>query len=128
MKKRKKVLSPAWCDMPAWEAARGMRRRNPGRAGFPFADGEANNGFMRGFIAAGLVTAASAKRVGRKEIMKSALRNGTAMAAGIAGANAIDRRDYGSALLAIAAGAAGLGMIDYLLPDSPSSTERDSHE
>jgi hypothetical protein len=89
----------------------------------------ARNGFMRGFIAAGLAAAAGARRPARGETLRLALRGGTALAAGIAGAGAIDRRDYASALLAVAAGAAGLSVIDYLLfPDSSNMTKEVSHE
>lgn len=125
-KKRGKVLPPVWCPAPGYGPyGRGRRGASPLSC---FADGEANNGFARGFITAGLIAAVGAKRLKRKEILKSALQNGTALAAGIAGANAIDRRDYGSVLVAVAAGAVGLSAIDYLFPDPPSCTERNSHE
>jgi hypothetical protein len=87
------------------------------------------NGFMRGFIAAGLAATCGAKRQARGETLRLALRGGTALAAGIAGAKAIDRRDYAAALLAVAAGAAGLGAIDYLLfTDSSNMTREVGHE
>jgi hypothetical protein len=89
----------------------------------------ARNGFVRGFIAAGLAAAAGARRPARKETLRLALRGGTALAAGIAGANAVDRRDYAAALLAVAAGAAGLSAIDTLLfPDSSNMTKEVDHE
>jgi hypothetical protein len=89
-------------------------------------DPEARNGFMRGFIAAGLIAASG--RPLRKETLRLALRGGTTMAAGIASANAIDRRDYVSALFAVAAGAVGLSAIDYLFPESPSNMKEVRHE
>ncbi len=129
MKKRGKVKPAAWCPAPPCYGPYGRAWRGAGAYPLsPFADSEANNGFARGFIAAGLIAAVGAKRLKRKEILKSALQNGTALAAGIAGANAIDRRDYGSVLVAIAAGAVGLSAIDRLFPDTPSSTERNSYE
>jgi hypothetical protein len=87
------------------------------------------NGFVRGFIAAGLTAATGARRQARGETLRLALRGGTALAAGIAGANAIGRRDYASALLAVAAGAAGLSAIDHLLfPDFSNMTKEVGHE
>ncbi|GHU19893.1 hypothetical protein FACS189475_07890 [Betaproteobacteria bacterium] len=90
---------------------------------------KARNGFMRGFIVAGLAAATSAGRSTNeesgRETLRLALRGGAALAAGVAGANAIDRRDYGLALLAVAAGAAGLGAINYLFLES-SSNEKES--
>ena len=91
------------------------------------ATNEPQNGFLRGAIAAGLL-AAIAPEVCRKDAVRRALQGGTAMAAGIAGANAIDRRDYGSALLALAAGAAGLSAIDFLLSTSLSNKDDFSDE
>jgi hypothetical protein len=90
---------------------------------------EARNGFMRGFIVAGLAAATSAGRSTNeesgRETLRLALRGGTALAAGIAGANAIGRRDYSSALLAVATGAVGLSAINYLFSES-SSNEKES--
>ena len=88
---------------------------------------EPQNGFLRGAIAAGLL-AAVAPEVRRKEALRRALQGGTAMAAGIAGDNAIDRRDYGAALLALAAGAAGLSAIDRLFSDFPTHQDDSTHE
>ncbi|MDR2112008.1 MAG: hypothetical protein LBQ62_02730 [Candidatus Accumulibacter sp.] len=89
----------------------------------PMADPEARNGFVRGFIVAGLVAAVTGEKRAaggqtRAETLRLALQGGTALAAGIAGANALDRRDYGSALIAVAAGAAGLSAIDYLFTET----------
>jgi hypothetical protein len=83
---------------------------------------EPQNGFLRGAIAAGLLAAATPE-VCRKDVLRRALQGGTAMAAGIAGANAIDQHHYGSALLALAFGAAGLSAIDVLLSDSQTDKE-----
>jgi hypothetical protein len=89
---------------------------------------EARNGFVRGFIVAGLVAATGAGQPAGRETLRLALRGGTALATGIAGANAIDRRDYGSALLAVAAGAVGLNAINYLFPESSSNEKETPNE
>ena len=91
------------------------------------ATNEPQNGFLRGAISAGLL-AAIAPEVGRQEALRRALQGGAALAAGIAGADAIDRRDYGSALLALAAGAAGLYAIDSLLSDSLPNKDGSTNE
>ena len=88
---------------------------------------EPQNGFLRGAIAAGLLAAVTPE-VRRKEALRRALQGGTAMAAGIAGADAIDRRDYGTALLVLAAGTAGLCAIDQLFSNSPSHQDDSTHE
>lgn len=123
--KRRKLPCPAWSDWgdmpPAYgRAMRGMRYPEPS-----FADAEARNGFVRGFIAAGLIAATGAGGKRRRETLRVALQSGTAMAAGISAANALDRRDYGSALVSVAAGAAGLSAINYLLP-KPLPSERET--
>ena len=93
----------------------------------PWSTSEPQNGFLRGAIAAGLLAAVTPE-VRRKEALRRALQGGTAMAAGIAGVNAIDRRDYGAALLALAAGAAGLSAIDRLFSDFPTHQDDSTHE
>ena len=94
----------------------------------PFGDPEVSNGFMRGFISAGLIAVTASRAQARKNALRLALQGGTAMAAGVASADALDRREYGSALLAVAAGAVGLGAINRLLPPSPSKVKEDTHE
>ena len=122
--KRRVPPCPAWGPVPP---GYGRPRRGRGCAvvppGWPAPELAARNGFVRGFIAAGLVAASGAGRPARRETLRLALQGGTAMAAGVAGANAIDRRDYASALVAVAAGAAGLSVIKHLFQDSPSSTK-----
>jgi hypothetical protein len=93
----------------------------------PTAEPEVRNGFVRGFIAAGLVAGVGVGSSTSKETLRLALQGGTAIAAGIAGANAIDRRDYGSALIAVAIGAAGLSAIDYLFTE-PSSSKKEIND
>ena len=125
MKRRLPPPCPVWGAAPSGYG-RMMRGRVISRS--PFGDPEVSNGFMRGFISAGLVAVTAGSMPARKEALRLALQGGTAMAAGIAGANAIDRRDYGSALLAVAAGAVGLSAINRLLPESTSSEKEVTHE
>ena len=133
MKKRKALPPcPVWGDVPpGYGRMRGVPR---GFVGPAYLRDEAQNGFVRGFIAAGLVAATAAQSGQRRETLRLALQGGTAMATGIAGANALDRRDYATALLAVAVGAAGLKAINYALPESrnarktQTAKENSTHE
>lgn len=124
--KRRPPPCPVWGPAPPGHGrpARGRNYAGP----LPMAGLAARNGFMRGFIAAGLVAATGVGRPVRRETLRLALQGGTAMAAGVAGANAIDRGDYASALFAVAAGAAGLSAINCLFPESPSSKKEVTDE
>ena len=92
------------------------------------ADGEICNGFVRGFVASGLITAVNSNSGRRQETLKNALKNGTAMATGTAAANAIDQRNYSAALLSIAIGIIGLNAIDRLLPNPQPKKKEDLNE
>ncbi len=116
---------PVWGGVPP---GYGRLQRQAGFGRFPVSDPEARNGFVRGVIAAGLVAATATQRPARKEALRLALQGGAAMAAGIAGANALDRRDYGAAVLAVAVGAVGLSAINQLLSDSSSSNKEATDE
>jgi hypothetical protein len=73
---------------------------------------------VRGFVATGLLSAVFVRGQGtrsRKEVLRDALRGGAAFAAAAASADALQRRHYGAALLAIASGVAGLIAIESLL-------------
>ena len=57
---------------------------------------------------------------------RHALQGGTALSAGSRAAQALHRRDYGSALLAVATGAAGVMLIEHLLrAPAQTNTEND---
>ena len=117
MKKRKAPAPcPVWGEVPPAYGRARMAMHSPRFAADTYQRDETQNGFMRGFLAAGLVAATASEAGMSRETLRLALQGGTAMATGIAGANAIDRRDYGTALLAVAVGAAGLKAINYALP------------
>ncbi len=81
---------------------------------------ELRDNFVRGFVATGLLAAlqdeaAGTSRTGdARAALRSALRGGVALAAGSSAADALQRRNYNEALLAVAGGAAGVVAIDYL--------------
>ena len=125
MKRRQRC--PVWSDDLPPGYASGRWPAEARYAAAPRPANEPQNGFLRGAISAGLL-AAIAPEVGRREALRRALQGGAALAAGIAGADAIDRRDYGSALLALAAGAAGLCAIDQLFSNSPSHQDDSTNE
>lgn len=119
MKKRKtSIRHLAWDGMSSGLGLGHHVPRETRSVGCLVVNSETQNGFVRGFITAGLVAAMTPDRVGVRESLRLALQGGTALAAGIAGANALDRRDYGSVLRAVVAGTAGLSAINYVLPKS----------
>lgn len=80
--------------------------------------------FARGFLVTGLLVAlqdrrgkGAAKPPGRK-MLRHALQGGSALAAGTIAAEALARRNYGLALAAVAAGAAGVVAAEYLLDNA----------
>lgn len=97
--------------------------------------GEIVNHFVRGFVATGLLAAAATPaaagrardRVLNRTVLRRALQGGTAMAAGVAAANALQQRRYGTAALSLALGAAGLLAIEHLIKTAaqPAATEGD---
>lgn len=80
--------------------------------------GELRGNFVRGFVATGLLAALQDGGVARtgdaRAALRSALQGGVALAAGGSAADALQRRNYNGALLAVAGGAAGVVAIDYL--------------
>lgn len=84
------------------------RKRRNRRAN---AFGELQDGFVKGFISTGLL--ASLRGNGdRRQTVQAALQGGTALAAASYAAGSIQRRSLAGALSAVAAGIAGLYLID----------------
>jgi hypothetical protein len=95
------------------------KRRKQGRRGSGL---QGDGSLVRGFIAAGCISAfqdvarpATTKNL--KRVLRHALPGGTALTAGSRAAEAPDRGDYGRALMAAAAGAAGVLIIENVLRD-----------
>lgn len=96
---------------------------------FPAGDGS----FIRGFVATGCLSAfqdipdpKSAKHL--KRVLRHALQGGTALTAGGRAVNAIQRGDYAGALIAAAAGAAGVLVIEQLLQSKDDKENRHGQE
>lgn len=84
------------------------RKRRSRRAN---AFGELQDGFVKGFISTGLL--ASLRGDGdRRQSLHAALQGGTALAAASYTAGSIKRRSLTGVLSAVAAGVAGLYLID----------------
>ena len=129
MKRKRRPPCPVWSmASPEYATAYGWKMRGLAIAPSSVVDLDIGNSFMRGFISAGLIAVTASRAQARKNALRLALQGGAAMAAGVASADALDRREYGSALLAVAAGAVGLGAINRLLPPSPSKVKEDTHE
>lgn len=81
---------------------------------------EAAPAFIRGALVTGMLVALqdrqTAKPEGRK-VLRHAIQGGTALAAGTVAAEALMRRDYKLAAMAVAAGAAGLIAAGQLFND-----------
>lgn len=79
--------------------------------------------FLRGFVATACLSAFQdvrkpASKKSLKRVLRHALQGGAALAAGNHAAVALGRRDYTGALLATAAGAAGVLAIEYFLREA----------
>ncbi|PWC44241.1 hypothetical protein [Azospirillum sp. TSO22-1] len=91
------------------------------RAATALAPGEIAGNFTRGVVATALLTAvqerwaAGTAPPSRRKVVRYALQGGTALAAGAAAADALRARDYATALLAVAAGSAGVLVVEHLL-------------
>ncbi|AWJ92918.1 hypothetical protein Sp245p_24085 (plasmid) [Azospirillum baldaniorum] len=91
--------------------------------------------FTRGMVATGLLTAVQDRWVTGAEppaprtILRHGLQGGAALAAASVAADALRNRDYARLALAVAAGAAGVVMIEHLLnpaeqpPQEPPKNE-----
>ena len=90
-----------------------MKRRGKRRWLHP----EFQDSFIRGLVSAGLLASLGDRAAGRdpRGILRLALQGGAALAAGSVAAVALQRRQPASTLAAIAAGAAGVLVIEHLL-------------
>ncbi|TWA61790.1 hypothetical protein FBZ84_11244 [Azospirillum baldaniorum] len=108
---------------------RAKRRGKAREAGTLAAD------FTRGMVATGLLTAVQDRWVtgaappAPRTILRHGLQGGAALAAASVAADALRNRDYARLALAVAAGAAGVVMIEHLLnpaeqpPQEPPKNE-----
>ncbi|MDR3323881.1 MAG: hypothetical protein LBS89_06735 [Zoogloeaceae bacterium] len=84
-----------------------------------------SNDFVRGFFSYALVAAvedsrsgnpnSALKALGSARVLRTSTLYGAALVAGVAAGEAVERRDYVTALAAIAGGAAGVYALDRLL-------------
>ena len=89
--------------------------------------------FTQGFVASSCISAFQGvaypdSRADLKRVLRHGLQGGTALAAGSRAAMALRHGDYSGALLATAAGAAGVLLIEKLLHDSAQPDQEDHHE
>jgi hypothetical protein len=98
----------------------------------PAEAGGLANQFVRGFIAVGLLTAIQDRRgIGAPSsrlVARRAVQGGAARAAGVAAAAALSRREYGTAVLSAALGAAAVAAAEYLLNEKEPSNGKASEE
>ncbi|MBR9973319.1 hypothetical protein [Magnetospirillum sulfuroxidans] len=91
--------------------------------GVALAPVELAGNFTRGLVATALLTAVQDRwshgKPPGKKVLRMALQGGAALAAGIATAESLRRRDYASALIALAGGAAGIAAAEILLNPDP---------
>lgn len=80
----------------------------------PAPASEIVNNFIRGAVATGLLTAIQNRPACGKTVLKRALQGGSAMAAGVTAANALQARAYGTAALAVLGGALGIAAAEYI--------------
>lgn len=87
------------------------------------------NHFVRGFVAAGLLSLLQNEGAltphDRKRALRRATQGGCAVAAGMACANALEQGHYISATVALAVGAAGITIANQI---SPSTAPKHSEE
>lgn len=88
-----------------------MKKKARRRAGRGIA--ELQDGFVKGFVSTGLLSVLRGDGNPRRAVI-AALQGGTALAAASYAAAAIKRRSAAGALSAVAAGAAGLYLIDRI--------------
>lgn len=82
---------------------------------------ELTNHFIRGAVAGGLLSALQAQPSGQgkkaKKILKHAVQGGFAVSAGLGVANSIERGDYGSAIVLLLTGAAGVAGAELMIKE-----------
>jgi len=86
----------------------------------PGDDALANN-FMRGFLGSGMLAAfqdRQRQQPSAARVLARALQGGTALATGVATANAFQRGETGRALTALLLGSAGVAAIEYVANQS----------
>ncbi|MDR2925142.1 MAG: hypothetical protein LBU76_04225 [Azoarcus sp.] len=85
------------------------------------------NDFARGFVSAGLLSAAKQRAKGRafnrRTVLRHALQGGVALAAAVAAGHAAQRRDYAALAVTAALGAAGVFALDDVLRPQPRKLE-----
>jgi hypothetical protein len=89
--------------------------------------------FTQGFVASSCISAFQGvaypdSKADLKRVLRHGLQGGTALAAGSRAAMALRHGDYSGALLATAAGAAGVLIIEKLLRDSAQPDQEEHHE
>lgn len=108
-----------------YDAVTGMPLGTPLRAG--------GTTFVQGFVAGGCLSAFQDRstQLGSsadlKRVLRHALQGGTALAAGTQTASALRQRNYVSALVAAATGAAGVLIIERLLSDNVHVEQEKQH-
>lgn len=90
--------------------------------------GSLSGNFVQGFVAAACVSAfqdrgAPLCPADLQRVLRHAFQGGAALAAGSHAAMAVRRQDYARALVATAAGAAGVLLIERLLRDSAHTAQ-----
>jgi hypothetical protein len=108
-----------------------VKKRLP-RHALPPSGGAGDGSFVRGFVATGCLSAfqdvarpASAQQL--KRVLRHALQGGTALTAGSRAVAAIDRGDWAGAVLAGAAGAVGVWIIEQLLRERTGNHQEKPH-
>lgn len=98
-----------------------------------FGPASGRGDFVKGFIATACIAAvqdrtAPLSRADLKDVVRRALQGGTALAAGTQVAVAVRQQDFTRALIAGAAGAAAVLLIERLLREAePSDKEKNHH-
>lgn len=107
---------------------------NSGGKGHRRAAREMRAGFVRGFVATGLLAAVQDRaarrgaRTERQRALRLALQGGAALAAGTVAAEALQGRDWALAATAVAAGALSVLTIERLLQQETFKENRSGQE